>query len=614
MELEVDKYHQSQKALELEVDKFNQLKNKPPPVLGLHVDGNFIPQRPRITSLAYADTGFTQIPARKKNYTLGGLGRRRLAGAASDTAWDFLTTSFFKQPSGGASGRQVGEFGGMRGLLQTRAVDIHGNPIINNWKRAIYDWVRGGVGGSWNQRTMRTKWNEFKKFVLDGGNAAISGDPPKGWSNILQAYMLMCAQGHYRSMLIRDKSPNVKNITRDEADTLGISSKSSVSSDEPVEARNFDQGSRIFASESEEPPKKKARTETTHEDTIVLDSDMDMLETSSSHSKSAIADRLNRVVRNVNYKERGSAGFHTDSLEFANSSERDRWVEEHRAPNEAVSRGWGYNIDIANYGDKDPATWIGPVIKRGAPIVRLITHGHARGMQFNANALRAESLENMRLGSHVLAKKKPAQVIFGEGSPSEQKDGWYQVYVGLDCAYQRCWQESQQRGQEPWTVLGRIPNTVDHNQHVFCEEYRQGHVLPIMLARWPNQIMNMPFDNNVATEFYNLVTDEEFSFSGKSYASLMELMRAELKVGERAGVDMYKTFGAGINSDVQNIGNYITGGFMVLSPIDILCCQDQLSGTNWLAYFSKFNEMSQDSETPHWMQPWLFCLRRRRPR
>ena len=245
---------------------------------------------------------------------------------------------------------------------------------------------------------------------------------------------------------------------------------------------------------------------------------MDMLETSSSHSKSAIADRLNRVVRNVNYKERGSAGFHTDSLEFANSSERDRWVEEHRAPNEAVARGWGYNIDIANYGDKDPATWIGPVIKRGAPIVRLITHGHARGMQFNANALRAESLENMRLGSKVLAKKKPAEEIFGEGSPSEQKDGWYQVYVGLDCAYQRCWQESQHRGQEAWTVLGRIPNTVDHNQHVFCE-YRQGHVLPIMLARWPNQIMNMPFDNNVATEFYNLVTDEEFSFSGKSYAS-----------------------------------------------------------------------------------------------
>ena len=305
--------------------------------------------------MAYEDvtyTGFAQIiPPRKKNYTLGGLGRRRLAGASSDTAWDFLTTSFFTQPSGGASGRQVGEFGGMRGLTTGRATDLHGNPLLNNWKKAIYDWV-GGVGGSWNQRTMRTKWNEFKKFVLDGGNSAIAGDPPKGFANILQAYMLMCAQGHYRSMLIRDKSPNVKNITRDEADTLGISSKSSseVSADEipPLPPSR---------------PRKRARTETpfptvTHEDTIMVDS-------GSVHSKSAIADRLNRRTMDVNYEERGSAGFHTASLEFANTAERDKWNREHMAQSEGGFQGWSYNIDVANYQEKDPATWIGPVIKRG---------------------------------------------------------------------------------------------------------------------------------------------------------------------------------------------------------------------------------------------------------
>ena len=42
-----------------------------------------------------------------------------------------------------------------------------------------------------------------------------------------------------------------------------------------------------------------------------------------------------------------------------------------------------------------------------------------------------------------------------------------------------------------------------------------------------------------------------------------------------------------------------------------MCIQDLLGETNWLASFSKFNEISQvDGEDPpvHWMQPWLFCL------
>ena len=43
---------------------------------------------------------------------------------------------------------------------------------------------------------------------------------------------------------------------------------------------------------------------------------------------------------------------------------------------------------------------------------------------------------------------------------------------------------------------GCVPNTVDHSQHVFCEEYRHGLILPVMLQRWPNQILNMLFDRD----------------------------------------------------------------------------------------------------------------------
>ena len=116
---------------------------------------------------------------------------------------------------------------------------------------------------------------------------------------------------------------------------------------------------------------------------------------------------------------------------------------------------------------------------------------------------------------------------------------------------------------------------------------------PVMQERWGDQLLNISFDDELVGEFYTLCTEEEMQFMGKKYGSLMELFRSELKVGEKKGNDMYKTFGRGIRSDIENIGHYVVNGFPVLSPLDILCLQDQMGETNWLAYFSKFNEMSQ---------------------
>ena len=52
----------------------------------------------------------------------------------------------------------------------------------------------------------------------------------------------------------------------------------------------------------------------------------------------------------------------------------------------------------------------------------------------------------------------------GDGSPYAQVSGWNEHFAHLDCAYQRCWQETQGQGV-PWTVLGRIPNTAQHRAH-----------------------------------------------------------------------------------------------------------------------------------------------------
>ena len=616
-------------ALQKQLDLFDQMKNNnPPPARGIPVDDNFIPQRPntatvgRMQKLGYSwddsvkafvsednhvfnenFNDYQQIfPAKRKHYTLGGIGRRRLVGANSDTAWDFLVNSFFQQPSGGISGRQLGRFGGMRGLKLTHA-DTHNNAEVNKWKRALYNWVQAlGVRESWTQKQMRARWIEFKKFVLDGGDSSISGDPPKGFAYTLQAYMLMCAQGIYRAQLIREQSIDVQNITRDEADTPSLRVRGNVSSTGTVA----------------EPPAKRAKidpgSEVTHEDTVVIpDRISENLEewigNDSLHSKESIASRSRSISRGgslraqseVDYREVGSSGFHTSQLEYSKTSS---------PTGEVLDKD--HFVTIPNYNSKDPGTWIGAVNKVGAPIIRLNTRSRARGYQFNGNALLAGSLASYRDGTKKLARDDPR---FGDGTLQANKDEWANHFVSLDCAYQRCWQESQ-NPRRPWPLNAPpdrpIPMTDDHNAHVFCEEYRITHLLPLMLQTWPDQILNLPFDDNVHEVFYDIVAEREVSFMGKKYPSVMEMFKAELKIGEKKGVDMYKTFGWGLSSDVENIGHYVTGGFMILSPIDILCLQDLVGETNWLAYFSKFVEMQQEDfhevfVEPHWMFPWMFC-------
>ena len=125
-----------------------------------------------------------------------------------------------------------------------------------------------------------------------------------------------------------------------------------------------------------------------------------------------------------------------------------------------------------------------------------------------------------------MARAHPPEHTFGDGSEEENDDGWQNIFVGLDCAYQRCWQESQLLKETAWTQLGRIPNTSHHTQHVFCEEYRTSHILPVMQERWGDQLLNISFDDQLIGEFYTLCTSEEMQFMGKTYGSLMELFRS----------------------------------------------------------------------------------------
>ena len=168
--------------------------------------------------------------------------------------------------------------------------------------------------------------------------------------------MLMAASGIFREQLIRDKSPNVTNITRDEADTLGLSG---------------DGVSETVPSETPSPPRKKRKTSKSVSVTDQGDQSMAESESAnvsqlssyyssqdSSHTKSAIADRLMREVSDPNYRERGSTGFHTSSLEFANTEEKESFDRRNApAKSEVSSEGFRWRVDLPNYDAKDPSTW-----------------------------------------------------------------------------------------------------------------------------------------------------------------------------------------------------------------------------------------------------------------
>ena len=509
------------------------------------MDDHFIPQQKHAVKKKVSQS-FNNDSQLQPHYTLGGLGRRRLVGANADTAWDFLVTSFFTQPSGGASGRQVGVYGGLRGLKlpsgRQVVVDTHDNDTINKFKRSIYHWVTVNYsGGSITKAEMRDMWREYIDYVARGGDPALGPlkKPPKGYRDLCQAYMIMVTEGYYRSRFLEEELVGVNNLTPDEEALMDKNDE------DLVEARKWGMLS-------------------------------------------------------------GSA---------------------HRGVYHGFSR---VKVKAAPYDMKDPGTWGVVASKRDAPIVELQLVGPRwvdddfnvnASAKFNANALRAKALEPYRAGSKQLAISKEL-ATFGDGSREKNVDGWYNVFIAIDCAYQRTWVETR-RGKFSWSDLGRIPNTPDMPQHLFCNEYRAGFILPKMLERWPNDIMNMLYDNDLATAFASLCRDEEMESYGKKYPSLLKLMEVELPGGEPR--DMYQTFGEG--TDVSII-DYIIGGFMVISPWDILCCQDILSQTNWCGHFGKFCEIvhhevnsarfAEEDEDPDmryssshekaWQMPWLFCF------
>ena len=189
---------------------FNQhSESKPPKKPVKHVDTSFVQQH-NPGRKSYVDS-------QGEFYTLGGIGRRRLVGPDADTAWDFLGNPFFTQPSGGQAGKIVGAMGGKRGVPNLRVPDRHDDPVINVWKTALYHWVRANTElGDWRQAEGRLHWEEFKQYALSGQDASIQGDPPKGYSNLLQAYMYMVAAGYHRSQFIANGSDAVTNTTEQE--------------------------------------------------------------------------------------------------------------------------------------------------------------------------------------------------------------------------------------------------------------------------------------------------------------------------------------------------------------------------------------------------------------
>ena len=85
------------------------------------------------------------------------------------------------------------------------------------WKNVLYHWVRVNTEwGDWRQAEGRLHWEEFKQYVASGQNPNVHGDPPKGYSNLLQAYMFMVAAGYHRSQFIANESDAVTNATEHE--------------------------------------------------------------------------------------------------------------------------------------------------------------------------------------------------------------------------------------------------------------------------------------------------------------------------------------------------------------------------------------------------------------
>jgi hypothetical protein len=166
-------------------------------------------------------------------------------------------------------------------------------------------------------------------------------------------------------------------------------------------------------------------------------------------------------------------------------------------------------------------------------------------------------------------------------------DGWNQHFAALSCAYQRCWQETEDDFPE-WEDLERIPNTKDHPEHLRLERYRQTVVIPTLLDRFGPQMLGLSFDPRIRSKVHGYL------------GSLMPQIK-QLAPG------LAESFGAAHGGKVTFQDDYVLGGFKIISPLDILAIQDRLDGTNWLASFAGFVE-SQQPGADHAILPWHFCL------
>ena len=310
-----NKYLQTRyEQLQAEEHNFNQhsendvVKAKPK-----HVDTVFVQQN--TVGVNYTEGSFSQFSGKTEYFTVGGLGRRRMVGAEAPYAWDFLVTTFFEQPSGGQAGYRVGAMGGKRGIPKLSALDVHDNQAINLWKQVLYWWIHQNFQvGDWRQAEGRKHWNEFLKYVQSGGNPNVHGDPPKGTSKLLQAYMYMVAAGYHRSQFILEKSKNVTNSTTAEEFAAQV------------------QGGR-----------EQAEAEGS-----ALSSSVGTLSTAKSKTKTrsisiSSVGRL-RDVDTINYKEPGThAGLLTTDLEFANTQQE---MEFDRGRSQSADLGENYEVAL----------------------------------------------------------------------------------------------------------------------------------------------------------------------------------------------------------------------------------------------------------------------------
>ena len=187
-------------------------------------------------------------------------------------------------------------------------------------------------------------------------------------------------------------------------------------------------------------------------------------------------------------------------------------------------------------------------------------------------------------------------------------------------AYQRCWRKTF-IGQQ-WHV--REP--IDHSYpfHEWVEHLRFGTILPWMLLKWPDDILQVAttelqadFANQVRTIGLGDMTPNPHDYI---------LKEAEFPVRYKGKLKNYAVAFAKYRKSKapKNSFEIYVDALSIISPLDIIFLQDEIDQTNWIPHFCKFVRTRLVEET-HLMTlpmkvgyverntscaefPWLFCL------